>query len=84
VSRCRGWPTGTSKSHSRGRRYRLCDEGRRGAIRKGGCDAYLSKPISVAKFIETVSRLIGIGGGMLAVHRGKQLNASTGRRRRKA
>src|SRR5581483_6212238 len=28
-------------------------------IREGGCDAYLSKPISVGKFIETVRRFIG-------------------------
>ena len=28
-------------------------------IRQGGCEAYLSKPISVAKFIETVKAYIG-------------------------
>ena len=28
-------------------------------IRQGGCEAYLSKPISVGKFIETVRRFIG-------------------------
>jgi two-component system cell cycle response regulator DivK len=28
-------------------------------IRQGGCEAYLSKPISVAKFIETVQRYLG-------------------------
>ena len=28
-------------------------------IREGGCEAYLSKPISVGKFIETVGRFIG-------------------------
>lgn len=28
-------------------------------IRKGGCEAYISKPISVAKFIETVKHYIG-------------------------
>ncbi len=28
-------------------------------IREGGCEAYLSKPISVSKFIETVRRFIG-------------------------
>ena len=28
-------------------------------IREGGCEAYLSKPISVGKFIETVLRFIG-------------------------
>jgi two-component system cell cycle response regulator DivK len=27
-------------------------------IRQGGCEAYLSKPISVAKFIETVHRFL--------------------------
>src|SRR3569623_94465 len=28
-------------------------------IREGGCEAYLSKPLSVGKFIETVRRFIG-------------------------
>ena len=28
-------------------------------ILQGGCEAYLSKPISVAKFIETVRRVLG-------------------------
>jgi two-component system cell cycle response regulator DivK len=28
-------------------------------IRQGGCEAYLSKPISVAKFLETVKTFIG-------------------------
>jgi two-component system cell cycle response regulator DivK len=28
-------------------------------IREGGCEAYLSKPISVAKFIETVRQFVG-------------------------
>jgi two-component system, cell cycle response regulator DivK len=28
-------------------------------IRKGGCEAYLSKPIQVAKFLETVQNYIG-------------------------
>lgn len=28
-------------------------------IRAGGCEAYLSKPISVAKFIETVRHFLG-------------------------
>ncbi len=28
-------------------------------IRQGGCEAYLSKPISVAKFIDTVKSFIG-------------------------
>ncbi len=30
-------------------------------IRQGGCEAYLSKPISVAKFIETVKTYLGDG-----------------------
>jgi len=30
-------------------------------IREGGCEAYLSKPISVGKFIETVKAYIGDG-----------------------
>jgi two-component system cell cycle response regulator DivK len=28
-------------------------------IREGGCEAYLSKPISVAKFLETVRTYAG-------------------------
>jgi two-component system cell cycle response regulator DivK len=28
-------------------------------IRQGGCEAYISKPISVAKFVETVKHFIG-------------------------
>ena len=28
-------------------------------IREGGCEAYLSKPISVGKFIETIRRFLG-------------------------
>src|SRR3569623_204743 len=30
-------------------------------IREGGCEAYLSKPISVGLFIETVRRFVGFG-----------------------
>jgi len=30
-------------------------------IRKGGCEAYISKPISVAKFVETVKYYLGEG-----------------------
>ena len=30
-------------------------------IREGGCEAYLSKPISVAKFLETVRHYLGDG-----------------------
>jgi two-component system cell cycle response regulator DivK len=29
-------------------------------IRQGGCEAYLSKPISIAKFMETVRRFLSI------------------------
>jgi len=29
-------------------------------IRQGGCEAYLSKPISVAKFIDTVRQYVGV------------------------
>src|ERR1700723_702185 len=36
------------------------DEGR---IRQGGCEAYLSKPISVGKFIETVRHFLGTPEG---------------------
>ncbi len=32
-------------------------------IRKGGCEAYISKPISVARFMETVRRYVGDGAG---------------------
>jgi two-component system cell cycle response regulator DivK len=32
-------------------------------IRKGGCEAYISKPISVAKFVETVKHYLGEGDG---------------------
>ena len=28
-------------------------------IREGGCEAYISKPISVVHFLETVRRLMG-------------------------
>jgi two-component system cell cycle response regulator DivK len=28
-------------------------------IRRGGCEAYISKPISVSKFVETVKSYIG-------------------------
>jgi two-component system, cell cycle response regulator DivK len=50
-------------------------------IRQGGCEAYLSKPISVAKFIETIRRFIGVGLSMPSVRSGKQLDASAGRSR---
>ena len=32
-------------------------------IRQGGCEAYLSKPIAVVKFLETVRNYIGDAGG---------------------
>lgn len=32
-------------------------------IRKGGCEAYISKPISVARFMETVRRYVGDAPG---------------------
>jgi hypothetical protein len=38
----------------------------------------------VAKFIETIRRFIGIGGSTPAVQRGKQVDASAGRRQKKA
>src|SRR5258708_4524691 len=47
-------------------------------IRQGGCEAYMSKPISVATFIETIRRFLGIGLSMLAVRRG---NATAGHSR---
>jgi two-component system cell cycle response regulator DivK len=40
-------------------------------IRAGGCEAYLSKPISVAKFIETIRRFLGLGLSIPAVSRDK-------------
>src|SRR6476619_8517874 len=33
-------------------------------IRESGCEAYLSKPISVPKFIETIRHFLGIGQSM--------------------
>jgi CheY-like chemotaxis protein len=36
-------------------------------IREGGCEAYLSKPIPVPEFIETVRRFLGGGLSMSAV-----------------
>jgi two-component system, cell cycle response regulator DivK len=41
-------------------------------IREGGCEAYLSKPISVPKFIETIRRFLGVGLSMPAVSRSRQ------------
>src|SRR5499427_8970008 len=36
-------------------------------IRQGGCEAYLSKPISVSKFIDTIRRFLGLGLSLPAV-----------------
>jgi CheY-like chemotaxis protein len=47
-------------------------------IRGGGCEAYLSKPISVAKFIETIRRFLGVDLSMPAVRSG---NATASRSR---
>jgi hypothetical protein len=41
-------------------------------IREGGCEAYLSKPISVPKFIETIRRFLGVGLSMPAVSHSRQ------------
>ncbi len=41
-------------------------------IRQGGCEAYISKPISVAKFIETIRHFLGVGQSMPAVSRGRR------------
>src|SRR6478672_2879700 len=41
-------------------------------IREGGCQAYLSQPISVPKFIETIRRFLGVGQSMPAVSRGRR------------
>jgi two-component system, cell cycle response regulator DivK len=38
-------------------------------IRESGCEAYLSKPIPVAKFVETIRRFLGVGLSMPAVRR---------------
>jgi two-component system, cell cycle response regulator DivK len=32
-------------------------------IRQGGCEVYLSKPVSIAKFMETVRRFLGAAEG---------------------
>jgi two-component system, cell cycle response regulator DivK len=41
-------------------------------IRGGGCEAYLSKPIAVPKFIETIRRFLGVGQSMPTVSRSRQ------------
>ena len=40
-------------------------------IREAGCEAYLSKPIPVPQFIETIRRFLGVGLSIPAVSRGK-------------
>jgi two-component system cell cycle response regulator DivK len=47
-------------------------------IRESGCEAYLSKPISVPKFIETIRHFLGIGQSM------PDLSRSRGGGRRRA
>src|SRR5215813_10834607 len=47
-------------------------------IRESGCEAYLSKPISVPKFIETIRRFLGVGQSM------PDLSRSRGGGRRRA
>jgi two-component system cell cycle response regulator DivK len=44
-------------------------------IREGGCQAYLSKPISVPKFIETIRRFLGVGQSMPAVSPSRQVKS---------
>jgi hypothetical protein len=51
--------------------------------RQGGCEAYLSKPISVATFIETIRRFLGIGLSMPAVRSGKHTSAGRSRAARR-
>jgi two-component system, cell cycle response regulator DivK len=41
-------------------------------IRQGGCQAYLSKPISVPNFIETMRRYLRFDQSMPAVNRSRQ------------
>ena len=36
-------------------------------IRRGGCEAYLAKPISVMNFLKTVEQFLGAGGGPAVV-----------------
>src|SRR5262245_696512 len=40
-------------------------------IRECGCQAYLSKPISVPKFIDTVRSFLGVGLSMLSASRSR-------------
>jgi hypothetical protein len=41
------------------RRSAFAMKGDEERIREGGCEAYLSKPISVGKFIETIRHFLG-------------------------
>ena len=45
-------------------------------IREGGCQAYLSKPISVPKFIDTVRSFLGLGLSMPAVSQSAAVGAA--------
>jgi two-component system cell cycle response regulator DivK len=45
-------------------------------IREGGCQAYLSKPISVPKFIDTVRSFLGLGLSMPAVSQPADVGAA--------
>src|SRR5215468_8178733 len=48
-------------------------------IRESGCEAYLSKPVPVAQFIETIRHFLGVGLSIPAVSRGvSQLGSSSG------
>jgi two-component system, cell cycle response regulator DivK len=42
-------------------------------IRESGCEAYLSKPISVPKFIETIRRFLGVGQTMPDLNRSRRV-----------
>src|ERR1700746_1817298 len=50
-------------------------------IREGGCEAYLSKPISVAKFIETIRRFLGSARSGRLGRRGPRFRPGTHRER---
>jgi two-component system, cell cycle response regulator DivK len=43
-------------------------------IRESGCEAYLSKPVPVAQFIETIRRFLGVGLSILATSRPDLVN----------
>jgi two-component system, cell cycle response regulator DivK len=46
-------------------------------IRESGCEAYLSKPISVPKFIETIRRFLGVGQSMPDLSRSRRVKTSS-------